>query len=64
MTEIAPVLLTCPSDHTVKKTGQQGHCVFCNHVTGNGTPWPQGGVVCPCCIITGIFWKAEERSPS
>lgn len=55
--------MKCPNNNTVKQTGQEGDCVFCEHTTGKGgTPWPEGGVVCPCCIPLGIAWRAKQDS--
>lgn len=52
--------MKCRQDNTIKGTGEAGTCVFCEHETGNGTPWPEGGVVCPCCITIGIQWRHEH----
>lgn len=52
--------MKCRQDNTIKGTGEAGTCVFCEHETKSGTPWPEGGVVCPCCITIGIQWRHEH----
>lgn len=55
-------MTACGSDDTVKQGGESGDCIFCGHQTQNGTPWPEGGVVCPCgsCLLRGMV---ERRYP-
>lgn len=55
----------CGMDNTVKQTGQEGDCIFCGHQTENGTPWPEGGVVCPCgsCLLRGMAERHHRNDP-
>lgn len=55
----------CGMDSTVKQTGEEGECIFCQHETKHGTPWPEGGVVCPCgsCLARGIAIR-QGRDPA
>lgn len=46
----------CGMDNTIRPGGEEGDCIFCGHHTMRGTPWPKGGVVCPCgsCLLRGL----------